>query len=67
LQLAAHLLGAPARPLSPPAQLLPPPLLQEYDGKKLVSVTKEGLDLEESEEEKKEKEEKKVRGGRGFG
>jgi molecular chaperone HtpG len=34
--------------------------LKEYDGKKLVSVTKEGLQLEdESEEEKKEKEEKK--------
>ncbi|XP_047326141.1 heat shock protein 83 [Impatiens glandulifera] len=34
--------------------------LKEYDGKKLVSVTKEGLKLEEeSEEEKKKKEEKK--------
>lgn len=34
--------------------------LKEYDGEKLVSVTKEGLQLEdESEEEKKEKEEKK--------
>ncbi|KAF8413221.1 hypothetical protein HHK36_001197 [Tetracentron sinense] len=34
--------------------------LKEYDGKKLVSVTKEGLKLDdESEEEKKEKEEKK--------
>lgn len=34
--------------------------LKEYDGKKLVSVTKEGFQLEdESEEEKKEKEEKK--------
>lgn len=38
------------------------PGLQEYDGKKLVSVTKEGLELEETEEEKKDKEEKKVRG-----
>ena len=27
--------------------------LKEYDGKKLVSVTKEGLKFEESEEEKK--------------
>ena len=36
--------------------------MQEYDGKKLVSVTKEGLELEESEDEKKAKEEKKVRG-----
>ncbi|KAL3365722.1 hypothetical protein AABB24_010723 [Solanum stoloniferum] len=34
--------------------------LKEYDGKKLVSVTKEGLKLDdESEEEKKKKEEKK--------
>ncbi|XVF10543.1 hypothetical protein REPUB_Repub07fG0191500 [Reevesia pubescens] len=34
--------------------------LKEYDGKKLVSATKEGLKLdEESEEEKKKKEEKK--------
>ncbi|PRQ17600.1 putative Heat shock protein Hsp90 family [Rosa chinensis] len=34
--------------------------LKEYDGKKLVSVTKEGLQLEdESEEEKKQREEKK--------
>merc|ERR1712164_117583 len=31
--------------------------LKEYDGKKLVSVTKEGLKFEESEEEKKKKEE----------
>jgi molecular chaperone HtpG len=31
--------------------------LKEYDGKKLVSVTKEGLAFEESEEEKKKKEE----------
>ncbi|KAF2313379.1 hypothetical protein GH714_010666 [Hevea brasiliensis] len=31
----------------------------EYDGKKLVSATKEGLQLEESEEEKQKKEEKK--------
>ncbi|KAM5572376.1 heat shock protein 83-like [Rosa sericea] len=34
--------------------------LKEYDGKKLVSVTKEGLQLEdESEEEKRQREEKK--------
>ncbi|PNW78238.1 hypothetical protein CHLRE_09g386750v5 [Chlamydomonas reinhardtii] len=31
--------------------------LKEYDGKKLVCCTKEGLDLDESEEEKKRKEE----------
>merc|ERR1712199_100350 len=31
--------------------------LKEYDGKKLVSVTKEGLKFEESEEKKKKKEE----------
>ncbi len=29
--------------------------LKEYDGKKLVSVTKEGLDLEVTEEEKQKK------------
>ena len=34
--------------------------LKEYDGKKLVSVTKEGLELDETEEEKKAKEEKKA-------
>ena len=34
--------------------------LKEYDGKKLVSVTKEGLDIEESEEEKKKFEETKT-------
>lgn len=34
--------------------------LKEYDGKKLVSATKEGLKLEETEEEKKAKEEKKA-------
>eukprot|EP00890_Picochlorum_soloecismus_P006242 jgi/Picsp_1/6619/NSC_03962-R1_heat shock protein 81-2 len=33
--------------------------LKEYDGKKLVSVTKEGLELDESEEEKQAKEERK--------
>merc|ERR1712176_82097 len=33
--------------------------LKEYDGHKLVSCTKEGLTLDETEEEKKEKEEKK--------
>ena len=35
--------------------------LKEYDGKKLKSCTKEGLDLEETEEEKKNKEEEKAR------
>jgi molecular chaperone HtpG len=35
--------------------------LKEYDGKKLVSCTKEGLDLEETEEEKKKKEEEKAK------
>jgi molecular chaperone HtpG len=35
--------------------------LKEYDGKKLKSVTKEGLDLEETEDEKKAKEEEKAR------
>merc|ERR1719183_2949289 len=34
--------------------------LKEYDGKKLVNVTKEGLDLGLSEEEKKTFEEKKA-------
>lgn len=34
--------------------------MKEYDGKKLVSCTKEGLTLEETEEEKKAKEEKKA-------
>merc|ERR1711881_443539 len=34
--------------------------LKEYDGKKLVNVTKEGLDLGLDEEEKKTFEEKKV-------
>ena len=34
--------------------------LKEYDGKKLVSATKEGLNLEDSEEEKKRKEERKA-------
>jgi molecular chaperone HtpG len=33
--------------------------LKEYDGKKLVCATKEGLKLDETEEEKKEKEEQK--------
>ncbi|KAJ9549924.1 hypothetical protein OSB04_022467 [Centaurea solstitialis] len=33
--------------------------LKEYDGKKLVSATKEGLKLDETEEEKKKKDEKK--------
>ena len=33
---------------------------QEYDGKKLVSCTKEGLELDETEEEKKQKEEVKA-------
>merc|ERR1712022_71650 len=34
--------------------------LKEYDGKKLMADTKEGLDLEKTEEEKKEFEEKKA-------
>merc|ERR1712227_1179634 len=34
--------------------------MKEYDGKKLVSVTKEGLQFEETEDEKKEKEEIKA-------
>merc|ERR1711934_283746 len=34
--------------------------IEEYAGKKLVAVTKEGLDLEKTEEEKKEFEEKKA-------
>ncbi|KAK1327029.1 Heat shock protein 83 [Acorus calamus] len=34
--------------------------LKEYDGKKLVSATKEGLKLDEDEDEKKSKEEKKA-------
>lgn len=33
--------------------------LKEYDGKKLVSVTKEGLEIDETEDEKKAQEEKK--------
>ncbi|XP_078593575.1 heat shock protein HSP 90-alpha-like [Branchiostoma floridae x Branchiostoma japonicum] len=35
--------------------------LKEYDGKKLVSVTKEGLELPEEEEEKKRREELKAK------
>merc|ERR1712066_1133717 len=35
--------------------------MKDYDGKKLVSRTKEGLDLNETEEEKKQKEEEKAR------
>merc|ERR1712010_338434 len=35
--------------------------LKEYEGKKLVSCTKEGLDLDDTEEEKKQKEEEKAR------
>ncbi|KAI9150913.1 Hsp90 chaperone hsp82 [Blastocladiella emersonii ATCC 22665] len=34
--------------------------LKEYDGKKLVSVTKEGLELDDTEEEKKLQEEEKA-------
>ena len=34
--------------------------LKEYDGKKLVSVTKEGLELPEDEDEKKRREEQKA-------
>merc|ERR1711957_98429 len=35
--------------------------MKEYEGKKLVSCTKEGLDLDDTEEEKKAKEEEKAR------
>jgi len=35
--------------------------LKDYDGKKLKSCSKEGLDLEETDEEKKQKEEEKAR------
>lgn len=35
--------------------------LKDYDGKKLKSCTKEGLDLEETEDEKKKNEEEKAR------
>ncbi|CAK9831157.1 Heat shock protein 83 [Anthophora retusa] len=35
--------------------------MKEYDGKQLVSVTKEGLDLPEDEEEKKKREEDKTK------
>ena len=35
--------------------------LKEYDGKNLVSVTKEGLELPEDEEEKKKFEETKAK------
>ena len=35
--------------------------MKEYDGKKLVSCTKEGLDLDDTDEEKKTKEEEKAR------
>jgi len=35
--------------------------LKEFDGKKLVSCTKEGLDLDDTEDEKKQKEEEKAR------
>merc|ERR1711872_153874 len=37
--------------------------LKEYDGKTLVSVTKEGLELPEDEEEKKKFEEQKTKMG----
>lgn len=50
--------------LQPPAPAHPrhrPP--QEYDGKKLTSCTKEGLELDESEEEKAAAEERKVGAG----
>nr|CAD7200368.1 unnamed protein product [Timema douglasi] len=36
--------------------------MKEYDGKQLVSVTKEGLELPEDEEEKKKQEEYKTKG-----
>ena len=35
--------------------------LKEYDGKKLVSCTKEGLELDDTEDEKKRKEEEKAK------
>merc|ERR1712048_373667 len=35
--------------------------MKEYDGKNLVSVTKEGLELPEDEEEKKKREEDKTK------
>merc|ERR1719329_1379460 len=35
--------------------------MKDYDDHKLKSVTKEGLDLDESEEEKKKKEEEKAK------
>ena len=35
--------------------------LKEYDGKKLVCVTKEGLELPEDEDEKKRREEQKAK------
>lgn len=35
--------------------------LKEYDGKTLVSVTKEGLELPEDEDEKKKREEAKAK------
>merc|ERR1719436_1482927 len=35
--------------------------MKEYDGKKLLSCTKEGLELDDTEEEKKTKEEEKAR------
>merc|ERR1719333_523375 len=34
--------------------------LKEYDGKKILNITKEGLKIEKSDEEKKEWEEKKA-------
>jgi len=34
--------------------------LKEYDGKKLVCITKEGLDIEETEDEKKKQKKKKL-------
>jgi len=35
--------------------------LKEYDGKKLVSITKEGLEIDSTEDEKKKQEEEKAR------
>ena len=66
---AAVACPAPSPPALPLTSLLPhvsisSPQLKEYDGKKLASCTKEGLELGETEEEKKAAEERKVGGTR---